>query len=58
MSEGLASALVVQFLVEIEVLVVVGHAPPPAVSISVATGLIGKVEVPHFTPTRDTHPRR
>jgi len=35
---------------------VVGHAPPPTVSISVATGLIGKVEFPRFTPTEELIP--
>jgi hypothetical protein len=33
----------------------VGHAPH-AISISVATGLIGKVELPHFTPTEELIP--
>jgi transposase-like protein len=34
----------------------VGHAPPHAISISVATGLIGKVEFPDFTPTKELIP--
>ncbi|BCI69437.1 hypothetical protein SPKIRA_02670 [Sphingomonas paucimobilis] len=33
-----------------------GHAPPRAISISVATGLIGKVEFPSFTPTKELIP--
>lgn len=33
-----------------------GHAPTHAISISVATGLIGKVEFLSFTPTKELIP--
>jgi hypothetical protein len=49
----LASELVVQFLPEIEVPLEAGHIPTTSGFDPVATGLIGKVEFPHFTQPRN-----